>query len=154
MRDRLMRTAISQIGVQEATGRNDGPVVKYLLAVGLGTGDPYCAAFVYWCGREALGTFNPFPRSGYSPDFVTRPTWVRGRGTTPAPGDAFGIYFREKGRIAHTGLVRGIQGRSLRTVEANTSPSAATGEADRDGDGVWSKIRPLSTIHSVRRWLP
>lgn len=149
-----MAVAISQIGTQEASGRNDGPVVKYLRSVGLYAGDPYCAAFVHWCGREALGPANPFPRSGYSPDFVTRPTWVRGRGTTPAPGDAFGIYFPAKGRIAHTGLVRGIQGRSMRTVEANTSPAASSGEADRNGDGVWSKLRPLSTIHSVRRWLP
>lgn len=152
-RTRLMATAASQIGTTEATGRNDGPVVKYLTAVGLRQGDPYCAAFVYWCGREALGPANPFPRSGYSPDMVRTPDWTRGRGPMPAPGDTFGIYFASKGRIAHTGLVAGIRGNSLITIEANTSPAPAAGEADRNGDGVWRKIRPLSTIRCTKRWL-
>lgn len=153
-REKVMAVAASQIGTQEATGHNDGPVVKYLTAVGLSQGDPYCAAFVYWVGREALGSSNPFPRSGYSPDMVRNPDWIRGRGTTPAPGDTFGIYFASKGRVAHTGLVAGMGRNSITTIEANTSPQPATGEADRNGDGVWRKIRPLSTIHSTKRWLP
>lgn len=153
-RDRVMAVAASQIGTQEATGHNDGDVVKYLTAVGLGKGDPYCAAFVYWCGREALAAANPFPRSGWSPDMVNRPDWLRGKGRQPEPGDTFGIYFASKGRIAHTGLVAGVRGNSLVTIEANTSPQPAAGEADRNGDGVWRKIRPLSTIRSTKRWLP
>mgnify|MGYP000379049915 CR=1 FL=1 len=153
-RESVMAVAASQIGTQEATGHNDGPVVKYLTSVGLAKGDPYCAAFVYWCGREALGAGNPFPRSGWSPDMVNRPDWLRGKGRLPEPGDTFGIYFASKGRVAHTGLVAAVGRNSLTTIEANTSPQPASGEADRNGDGVWRKIRPLSTIHSTKRWLP
>lgn len=153
-REAVMAAAASQIGTVEKTGRNDGPVEKYLTSVGLSKGDPYCAAFVYWCGREALGSRNPFPRSGWSPDMVTRPDYIRGKGRPPEPGDTFGIYFASKGRVAHTGFVAGRKGNSIITIEANTSPQAATGEADRNGDGVWRKIRPLSTIHSTKRWLP
>lgn len=157
-REKVMAVAASQIGTQEATGRNDGPVVKYLTSVGLSKGDPYCAAFIYWCGQQALGAKNPFPRSGWSPDMVARPDFLRGKGKTPEAGDTFGIYFSSKGRVAHTGFVAALKGNSIVTIEANTSPAAATGEAtgeaDRNGDGVWRKIRPLSTVHSIKRWLP
>lgn len=153
-RQRVMAVAASQLGTQEKTGRNDGEVVKYLLAVGLKSGDPYCAAFIFWCGREALGAKNPFPRSGYAPDMVRSAGWIKGKGTTPEPGDIFGIWFANKGRIAHAGFVEKQKGNSIVTVEANTSPQTASGEADRNGDGVWRKIRPLSTIRSVKRWLP
>jgi hypothetical protein len=155
-RQRVIETAASQIGVQERTGKNDGEVDKYLSAVGLGgTRNPYCAAYVYWVGKTALGTANPFPRSAWSPDFLNSPTWLKGRGTIPRPGDTFGIYFPSKGRVAHTGLVW-VWGKTyVRTIEANTSPDAAAGsEADRNGDGVWSKYRRISTIYATKSFLP
>lgn len=46
------RVALSQIGVREL-GNNKGEVAKYLAAVGLDEGHPYCAAGVYWCFSEA-----------------------------------------------------------------------------------------------------
>lgn len=42
-------SAIAQIGTIEKTGKNDGDVCKYLASVGLKSGNPYCAAGVYWC---------------------------------------------------------------------------------------------------------
>ena len=163
-RERIINTAAAEIGVTEATGNNDGPRVEaYLKSVGLERGQPYCAAFVYWCGQQALGSKNPFPRSGYSPDLCAQPTWSNGKGLPPRAGDTFGIYFPDKGRIAHTGLVAGTERDAgkwsaprgyLRTIEANTSYSAASGSAaDREGEGVHSKLRPLSTIRQVRAWL-
>jgi hypothetical protein len=149
----LVATALREVGTQERTGHNDGPVDKYLQSVGLGgTRSPYCAAFVYWTGQAALGPRNPFPRSAWSPDFVG--SGATSQITTARPGDTFGIYFASKGRVAHTGLVRGWQGRYLWTVEANTSPAAATGDADRDGDGVWSKLRDPRTVSKIKSWLP
>jgi len=46
------RYALSQIGVIEK-GKNRGEVGKYLTAVGLGEGYPYCAAGVYWSFSKA-----------------------------------------------------------------------------------------------------
>jgi uncharacterized protein (TIGR02594 family) len=44
-----MNTAISQFGVKELTGNNDGEKVKeYLATTGLGIGNPWCSAFVNW----------------------------------------------------------------------------------------------------------
>jgi len=153
-RESLMATAIKEVGTQEKTGHNDGPVDKYLASVGLGgTRNPYCAAFVYWTGRTALGARNPFPRSAWSPDFGSAPG-ARAQISTARAGDTFVIYHSSVGRIGHTGLVRGWQGRYLWTIEANTSPQASTGESDRNGDGVWSKLRDPRTIYRVKSWLP
>lgn len=153
-RQKLVAYALTQVGTQERTGNNDGPVDKYLAAVGMaGSRNPYCAAFVYYCGKNAL-TRNPFPRSAWSPDFL--PSGSTSKITTARPGDTFGIYHAAKGRIAHTGLVRGLaqNNRYLWTIEANTSPGHSTGEADRNGDGVWSKLRDVRTVSRTKSWLP
>lgn len=163
-REAIIATAAAEIGVTEATGKNDGKQVEaYLASVGLKRGNPYCAAWVYWVGQKSLGERNPFPRSGWSPDFVTPPSWTQGHGHLPRAGDTGGIYFPDKGRIAHTFLIAGTerdQGKwmaprgYLRTIEANTSNSAASGSAaDRDGEGVHSKLRPLSTIRQTKSFL-
>lgn len=57
---------ISQVGVKEKTGRNDGREVEiYLRSVGLVKGNPYCAAGQYWCfysSAKDLGlTFKSIP---------------------------------------------------------------------------------------------
>lgn len=152
----FLAAAQSQMGVREATGNNDGPQVEaYLKSVGLKAGDPWCAAFIYWCGKQALGVRNPLPRSGWSPDFVRSPTWTRARGGQLQPGDVAGIYFASKKRVAHVFVIRSVGARSVGTFEGNTSPDAVEGSAaDRDGGRAASKIRPLSTLHSARSWLP
>lgn len=60
------------------------------------------------------------------------------------PADVFGMWFDSKGRVAHVGFVRdpNYSSSMLQTTEANTSPQAGFGGAsDRDGDGVWNKLR-------------
>ena len=54
---KVLETAASQEGVREhPLGSNSGPEVnQYLASVGLGAGDPWCAAFVYWCFKKASG---------------------------------------------------------------------------------------------------
>lgn len=154
-RERVLFEASQLVGTVEATGRNDGPIVEAILAsTGNHRGDPWCAAanrYVYdAAGFRAFG-----PRSAWSPDWVASPTWTRQRGgPDPLPGDAFGIYFASKGRVAHTGLVR-KWGPAVLTYEGNTSPDAVPGSAaDRDGGGYFSKRRLRSQIFSTRSWLP
>jgi len=155
-REDVMAVARSLIGTIEKTGRNDGPIIEAILAsTGNRRGDPYCAAFVYYCGREA-GHPRLYPRSAWSPDQVKNPTWTRANGgREPQASDAFGIYFPKKGRVAHTGLIESASKSVFVTVEANTSPEAAAGSAtDRDGGGIWRKRRLRSQVHSVRSWAP
>jgi hypothetical protein len=154
-RERVLAVAVRLIGVREATGKNDGPVIEAILrSAGASKGDPYCAAFNYWCYSQA-GLAALVPRSAWSPDWLRKPTWTLARsGLAPQPADAFGLYFPSKGRIAHTGLIRKWGSSATTTVEANTSPEAAPGTAaDRDGGGIWSKRRLTRQIHSVRNWI-
>lgn len=153
-REAILRVARTEIGTREATGNNDGPVEKYLVAAGAKKGDPYCAAFVYWVGREALGKANPFPRSAWSPDFVAHAQWKKGVGPELRPADTFGIYFASKKRVAHTGLIWKVGANSVTTIEANsTFTTNVSGEADREGtEGVGSKIRLKSSLYQSQSW--
>ena len=155
-RARVLSVASGEIGVREKTGNNDGPRVEaYLKSAGASVGDPYCAAFVWWVTREALGSASPYPRSAWSPDMVAGGT---NNISQARPADTFGIYFADKKRIAHTGFVERREGSFLITIEANTTNSAAIGSAaDREagkGGGVYRKRRPISTIRTVKSWLP
>ena len=155
-REKLLRAADAYVGKTELTGRNDGPIVDYVLAaVGLeGTRSPYCAAFVVRAADDAFGKGNhPFPRSAWSPDMLRGATWVMGKGQKPRPGDVFGIYFPNLKRIGHTGFVRRDLGNFAETVEGNTTPEAGEGTAaDREGGGFWKKRRLFSRIYG-RDWL-
>ena len=154
-RNEILDTARSLIGTTEATGNNDGPAVDAILSsVGLeGTGAPWCAAFnrrVY----DLAGFRDEAPRSALAADWVRNPTWKRGTGQPPLPGDPWGIYFPSKGRVAHTGLVEKWGDSVVVTIEGNTAPQAIPGSPqDRDGDGVWRKRRIKTQIYAVQNWL-
>ena len=155
VRAAVLTAARSALGWTEATGRNDGPRIEAILAsTGHRKGDPYCAAFVYWCGQTA-GYPRLYPRSAWSPDMVQAATWTRAKGgREPQAGDAFGIYFPAKGRVAHTGLIESARRTVFTTVEANTAPEAPAGSAaDREGGGIWRKHRLRAQVQSVRDWV-
>ena len=155
-RDRIITVAKSLIGTQEKTGHNDGKAIDRILAsVGLeGTGAPYCAAFNRFVYDES-NLRKAGPRSALASAWVQAPTWTtKDGGRTPLSGDAWGIYFPSKGRVAHTGLVWVWGNSTVKTIEANTSPEATAGSAaDRNGDGIWSKVRLKRQIFSARNWL-
>ncbi|WP_242696003.1 peptidoglycan-binding protein [Desertivirga brevis] len=139
----------AEIGVKEKSGKNDGVrVEEYLAYAGLKRGSPWCASFVCWAlGKAGI----PNPRSGYSPSLFpkSKQIWIRG---SPFPkklliGDVFGLYFPEKGRIAHVGFVDRIQSNMLISVEGNTNEAGS-----REGDGVFRKRRLLSSIYCISRW--
>ncbi len=146
---RLEAVYRGELGVREATGRNDGARVRrYLQSVGMGEGAPWCAAFVSWCLREA-GV--DAPMTAWSPALFPHRRVVYRRGAK-APGDlrrgdVFGIYYRRLGRIGHVGFVEGVDGAWVTTVEGNTNRRGS-----REGDGVYRKRRPLKQIHRGARY--
>jgi len=153
-RERVIAVAASQVGITEATGNNDGEPDKYLASVGLaGSHAPYCAAYVYWVGQQALGERNPYPKSAWSPSQVAGGVRVT-EATVIKGGETFGIYFPSKKRIGHTGLIERRDGASFITLEANTSANAAVGSAaDREGQGVFRKRRHWRTVHNTKDWM-
>lgn len=54
-RERIIARALAEVGVREATGRNDGARVEEYIALGTKAarepGLSWCAAFVLWCHR-------------------------------------------------------------------------------------------------------
>lgn len=168
---KVKRIFDSQIGIKES-GQNSGPQVEqYLSYVNLPKGNPWCAAFVCWVYGQA-GIANP--RTGWSPALfpASKLIWSRKSGlsktaqaepskpttkyrhpdkdreTSPATGDVFGIYFPEKGRIAHVGFVDTRDESWLITVEGNTNLFGA-----REGDGVYRKRRLIRSIERVARYI-
>jgi hypothetical protein len=140
---------LSQIGVREATGHNDGKdVEKYLRSVGLGKGYPWCAAFVHWCLDSARinNTINGAAASAHnSKDLV----WYhKTQLKIPESGDVFTLWFNALGRIGHTGFFhRKINSTVYESVEGNTNEAGS-----REGDGVYKKYRSFNATYSISRW--
>ncbi len=148
----LIEIYTAEIGTREKTGNNDGERVElYLKSCNLKKGNPWCAAFITWCYKEA-GIKAVV--SGYSPSWFPNKntTYTRGKqgNKTPKQGDVFGIWFNSKNRIAHVGFIdEWAEGSSYTmTVEGNTNEAGS-----REGDGVYRKRRLKSQIYKVSSWL-
>lgn len=145
---RIEQVYLSQVGVREATGRNDGKEVeKYLRSVGLGKGYAWCAAFVHWCLNEAdvKNNITAWSPTAHNAQNVV---WNGKRFIKePQPGDVFTLYFPSLKRIAHTGFYhRTVNASVYETVEGNTNS-----EGSREGDGVYKKKRSFNSTHSITR---
>jgi hypothetical protein len=142
-------------------GSNRGTFVEvYLKAVGLAPGNPWCMAFIVLRlikAAAALGSVFPreIPKTGstvlFSDYGKRRGFWIRradlelGRASLQ-PGDIVFYFFPSKGRIAHTGIVVDLaDNKSFFTVEGNTS-GGINDSVDRDGQGVYMKLRTLSSL--------
>lgn len=162
-REKVRQIYTSQIGVRERQVNSGPEVEQFLRYVKLPKGNPWCAAFVCWVYGEAdVRT----PRTGWSPDLFRneKVIWTSGEQRTrirdsrrlqngvteqqPRTADVFGIYFPEKGRIAHVGFVDEWNGTWLITVEGNTNLSGS-----REGDGVYRKRRLVRSIYQVARYI-
>ena len=142
-------------------GSNAGTFVeRYLAAVGLGPGNPWCMAFVVLRLIKAAHSLtltipNEMPRTGSTVIFSdwgkSKAWWIKradlelGREQVQK-GDIVFYFFAAKGRIAHTGIVVDANSNSdFKTVEGNTS-SGLRDVVDRDGQGVYMKQRSLSAL--------
>ncbi len=156
----------AEIGVNEATGRNDGSRVgEYLRYCGLDEGHAWCAAFVSWCHGQAG---YPEPRNAWAAALFPRKrvVWTNsaggaGRQEMPRIGDVFGIHYTNLKRIGHVGFVDAWDDTYCTTVEGNTGPDGAVAgignpanpiRAGPAREGVYRKRRPVTTIHVVARW--
>ncbi|HWG50999.1 MAG TPA: peptidoglycan-binding protein [Candidatus Acidoferrales bacterium] len=152
-----LRFATTQIGVMEhPLGGNTGPQVDtYLKSAGAAPGQPWCAAFVYFCFQQAaigLGVANPVIRTAGVADHWNRAgaAGVPRLGTNECmsnpglvkPGMIF-ILIHPNG-AGHCGLVEKVTGTLLTTIEGNTNENGS-----REGIGVFR--RQKRTIASVSR---
>jgi hypothetical protein len=146
-----LEVAFSQLGVHEDAGnKNTGPQVeKYLAAVGLPPGNPWCMAFVYWCflqAAERMGRIIPLYKTG-SVQLQYKQRKDKFRALSPQPGDVF-IMLMKNG-TGHTGIVEKVNDNgTIDTIEGNTND-----EGSREGYEVCRRTRQESSIAGYLRFV-
>jgi len=157
LRIKALDKAISQIGVSEfPKGSNCGDKVKtYLNSVGLGCGNPWCMAFVYWCYeqicKEELMSNPLFKTGGVILQFNSARNskkilrFIKFKKNVQI-GDI--MIMRFGSGTGHTGIVRKIDLKNNRVlcVEGNTND-----DGSREGYEVAERWRSLNTIHAFLR---
>jgi hypothetical protein len=143
----ILVVATSQIGVQEdKLHTNHGEAMKYQTAAGLpeGGGFAWCMSFVYWCGLQAFGQYNPIPKTGGVLDCwaKVKPEWriptIKAGVHNITPGCQFIMDFG-KG-LGHTGFVESVDINGIiHTIEGNSNPMGG-----RDGYEVCRHQRRFS----------
>lgn len=155
----LLAVASSQIGYVEldpSTGQplhpesNVAGYTKYGESFGYSTGE-WCAYFVSWCATKAGIPTSIVPRLGNCASTVE---WYKNKsvykpassGYVPKPGDI--IFFNwSGGSVAkHIGIVTGVSGDSVFTIEGNTGPGR--------GNQCMSKTRSRSAGYIVGYGIP
>jgi hypothetical protein len=138
--------------VREETGKNDGKEVeKYQRTVQLLRGDPWCAAFVAWCAKQANGGVMPRWTSGSVATMwikseklchrvhagaedaylIVEPGWVWCRAIDREAAKKMRTRRWTRG---HTGIVVAVDDEGFDTIEGNTNEAGS-----REGDGVYLK---------------
>lgn len=147
-----LAVAHTQLGVREVPpGSNDGPAVKaFLAAAGVGSGNAWCMAFVYWCFWQAGGDATLFPRtagcldawrkvSTHAPHrIVSKAAAIRDPGLLRK-----GLVFvlDHGGGHGHTGFVVDSVAGALKTIEGNSMSDAAFRRGESEGVGVFELSR-------------
>ena len=160
---RICKEALDNVGVTEE-GNNAGKYIQmYQQACvpPLPVGSPWCAAMVVFrinnaCDDLSMEYPTYLSKSGYTPTHVAlakkHNKWVsvttaKEKPSTVRPGDLVFFYFKQLGRIAHTGIVVSVHTWGVWTVEGNTAPEPSDEyEVERDGDGVFKKKRNWSEL--------
>ena len=148
----VIEVASAEVGVMEdPVGSNGGlKVEEYLGSVGLDEGNPWCAAFVYWCfsrAAAAINVKNRLVKTGgvlnhwnsasckkiSSDSAYNNPELVR-------PGYIFII--GHSGGTGHTGFVEKVANGMITTIEGNTNEGGG-----REGIGVFRRARKFKEIN-------
>lgn len=121
IRGSVMARAHAELGTHEwPSGSNSGEVKRYLAAVGLGGGSPWCAAFVTWVLKKQGFTRFP-PNPAFVPSWEE---WGRARGLLKPhdlskPGDLW-IWDWDGGAGDHIGFCdEGIRGATAYYLDGN-----------------------------------
>lgn len=119
---------------------------------GSATGEAWCADFVSWCGWQVYPN-SQWPRTAGAGTMkqiaeqkgVFEPSMAYGGSYTPQPGDVIFYVWDNSGAqvCSHVGLVVGLEGTTVITVEGNTT-KPANEPVVVYGNGVWRKTHDIS----------
>ena len=149
-REKLVNTAIAEIGVQEEGGNNRGKRIgEYLASTGLKQGHPWCAAFTKFVYDQ--NGLNTTGATAWSPTWFpkSRTYWTKGEDPESLQqADIFGLHYKNLGRIGHVGLIEKVEDGWIYTIEGNTGSDQV-----RDGDVVRRHRRSIKTISKISNWI-
>lgn len=150
----VLQTARNEIGVREVGTSNTGKRVQsYQAATTLGgTGWPWCAAFVAWCMKYALG--NDLAQTVWIPtascdlilDWATRKGIIS---TTPIAG-CVGLVMASRHDATHTFIVTAVDNddETFSTIEGNTN-----NDGSAEGNGVYTRTRRFENRYLFVHWM-
>lgn len=134
---------------EEPRDSNRGQVVEAMLkATGLAPGVPWCAAYVAWVGKTALGANWPLPLTARCAELGIAGASAGLEYADPKRGDVFLMFWPSLNRYGHTGfVVEVLPDGSVRTAEGNTNDGGS-----RDGWGVFERVRRFGPRDVFVRW--
>lgn len=143
----IINEAAKYIGQRETNGKNRSQFIdKINLSANSYLGAPYCASFISYVLKK-LNIEAPNTASSVTMVSKNNLPW-----SSTQQGDVVGLYFPSKERVAHVLFIdnKDYTKTQITTVEANTNPSGSLNAADRDGDGVYRKIRNKTLVSNSR----
>lgn len=132
----VLALARALLPVREA-GQNRGRFVEAIIRFAGGEpGEPWCASFVYYCGRKMLGEGWRLPKTRSCDVLLNACKGLGMLSTAPQSGGLFFV-MRTPADATHVGFVDQVlpDGR-FTTVEGNSND-----KGHRDGDGVVANVR-------------
>ena len=149
-RSDVIDTLTSYIGVKEATGNNDGPLVEmFIQSTGLNSKGqyPWCAAFITYTFKANDLSVPKYPARASS--WFDKEHSIKNE--EAIAGDLGSLYYKNLGRIGHIFMY-------LQPYK-NDSPYIVTGEGNtnaegsREGNQSAKRYRPRGVIHSSSNWI-
>lgn len=133
---------------------------RMLETTGWQAGWPYCMAFCKAVYLEAYKNLGAPPEvlrliaQRFTPSVMISYKNIGAFAQKKLP-IAGSIFFMQKGDggTGHAGLVVLPGQVNFSTIEGNTSPSPGSAQADREGDGVYKKVRSLDFAKKTGLWL-
>lgn len=144
----LLLTALSALGITEFGADNHGKMVElFQSTIGKPIGQSWCLDFLQSCVAyvETFGFTSAL--------FPTESCLIAWANSTcvhpvdPLPGDIV-VYRHGDTTKGHVGIITSILPKSFFTVEGNTG--ALNGEINRNGDGVYARVRPRGGIGQMQ----
>jgi hypothetical protein len=145
----LVEAVKSLVGITEATGRNDGKMIKGIQeTVGGASGEPYCAGGVMTglaYVEAVMGVKSPIPATELAQDIWWKTPKSYRVKLIPLPGAiaVWADYSGSKRKMTgHTEIVIAAANSSFQCVGFNTSGTTSPGSTvNRDGNGVFYTVR-------------
>lgn len=144
----FLQACCACVGIREATGNNDGPMVELLQkTIGSASQEAWCMSFMQTCIAYAevkAGAKSPLVASEHCLTVWSETPVEQRVKIYPLPG-AVVIWRHGNTSNGHTGCVLGTDGNTFQGVEGNTNAGSddPSGAVVREGGGVYFTHRSL-----------